>query len=110
MATKEGCYEENKPEEVRTAYIEILPEYESANVYIYDDPCYTSMWKKRKLGQLAQICVHEICHILTEPLNRSAWDSNAPAAWPFIHNINERLVTQIEKLAMKSIPRGHLQP
>lgn len=94
----------NNDEEHTTAYIEILPQYESANVFIYDDPCYTSMWRKRKLAQLAQIMVHEICHILTEPLQLSAWKSNPPAAQAYIHDINERLVTQIEKLAMLSYP------
>lgn len=92
-----------------SANIEILHEYESAQVFIYDDPCYL-FWKDGQIEQLTAVLVHEICHILSEPLFQALLSEAAPGCFSYVKNINERLTTQIERLVLKLIPKDILTP
>ena len=110
MATKDGPCENNKPGEITTAYIEVLHKYEATNIFIHDDPCYLVFWKNRKIKQLVTLLCHEVCHILTEPLYHNLCEVSAPAAHAYIHQLNERLVTQIEKLTTQLLPESVYTP
>jgi hypothetical protein len=105
--------------------IDFVPgeETDTASVYasIVPDPTYLHADIKitHKLQETydsnfplaVEILVHEMSHILVEPLWEQVWNASSPLTRPFAKTIQERSVVQIARVITKGLPASFmLQP
>ena len=95
-------------ERICSAEITIDPMYLNFNLYIY--PIIETWWKDKKYTAIGQTLVHEVCHILTQPLYNLALGDAAPSQKDPFKEVNERQTQRIANVIDYLLPENYADP
>ncbi len=95
---KEVQFKPVAPDHCVTADIVTDHRYYSATINLY--PNTHDMWLNGDKYKVAQVIVHELCHILTDPLYKIAVDSVTNTNGKYVEDIREQTTQQISNICM----------
>ena len=81
-----------------TAEIKTNHRYYSAHLKLY--PSTFEMFKKGKRERVAEVIVHELCHIITDPLYKIANEGSSNNTMPFIEDVREQTTQHLTNIMM----------
>lgn len=90
------------------ASIEVSTDYFKAHISFR--PFAERLFKAKDYETLHQCLVHEVCHILTDPLLQLAKKSASPTTVEFVTTANEQLTQRITLLVLRGIPAKSYLP
>ena len=96
--------------EDRSIAAEITVDVEYLNFTLYLYPICERWWKEKKYGEIGQTIVHELCHILTQPLYNLALFDAAPSQKNPFKEINERQTQRIANIIDYLLPKDYANP
>jgi hypothetical protein len=72
-------------------------------------PVMYEKWREKEYQAIGQIVLHQVCHLLTDPLNQLAKSDAAPSTLEYIQQINERQTQRICNVILSSRRVGSFQ-
>lgn len=72
--------------------------------YIYFTPCARAMWKEGRMVQLKECVVHEITHILLEPIHKFAKQAASPQTESQLTDILEQANQRLARIVIEHLP------
>ena len=93
--------------ECRPADVNVLSEYQKANICIY--PTVEKSFRKKQHLYIVSIMIHELCHTITAPFGDLLEPHTSKTTEPFITKQLESATQKIAVLILKSLP-DHVVP
>lgn len=85
------------------AYIRVVEDYFKAKIHI--TPYAEELWKDEQQEILAECFVHELVHILVDPVYQFALKSTSDLTLPFLTTKNEQTTQKITRIVMELLPK-----
>jgi hypothetical protein len=72
--------------------------------YIHFTPYAKEMWEEGRIGTLAECVVHEVSHILLNPLHEFAKQAASPQTEPILTDILEQTTQRLTRIVIEHLP------
>jgi hypothetical protein len=106
--TKPCKGDEDTPELETVASVDTSTTYLVFRVTVY--PAALALWKEGRYERLSKLMLHEVCHVLTQPLYNWAKMDAAPSQTWVIRDVNEQTTERIAKTIMDLLPKDWYLP
>lgn len=90
-------------DEDTVCYIIADSDYFKARIFF--TPYAKDMWNDGKFDQLSDCIVHELVHILTDPIYKVAKSASSEITFPFLTTKNEQTTQKITRIVMELLPK-----
>lgn len=82
----------------------INPDTRYLTSYLYFTPNARAMWDDGRTVQLVECVVHEVTHILLEPLHKFAKQAASPQTEPYLTDLLEQANQRLTRIVIEHLP------
>jgi len=98
------CWEKDYPDgnDSVVAHVEVMSDYYKASIHF--TPYAEEIWKEGRVEVLGECIVHELVHILVDPVYQIAKKSSSEVTFPYLTSMNEQTTQRITRIVMQLLP------